>query len=254
MRKSVPFIAIAALVFLASLPTEASARQPQPFDGKLIVGVSAGIQVGDNDLVRQSTFDLYDEPATVDIAQTINNGGFFEISGAYKVRPTYGFGLAWGFLSNSGEGNISGRLPHPLFFDQPRSFNQDVSDLKHSEQSLHFQAIYFMPFTDKVDFAFAGGPSLFNVKQGLIRGVLFSEVPPSFSTVVIDEVDIVELEDSGWGFNLGAEMTYAFRPNIGAAAMLRYTHGSVEFNVSDSQTADVTAGGFQLGVGLRVRF
>jgi hypothetical protein len=259
MRKSVPFFAIAALVTLVFHPSEARAQlaqfwKLQPLDGKLIASVNVGIQVGDNDLARQSTFELYDEIATVDISQTINNGGFIEFGGVYKVRPDIGVGLAYGFLSNSGGGRVAGELPHPLFFDQPRSFSQDVSDLKHTEHSLHFQAVYFVPFTDKVDFSFSIGPSLFNVTQGLLRGVRFSENPPSYTTVTIDSVDSVELSDSGWGINLGADMTYTLTPRIGVAALLRYTHGSVEFNPSDNQTADVTAGGLQLGAGVRVLF
>jgi opacity protein-like surface antigen len=259
MRKSVLFFASAVLVFLVGLPVTAGAQQAspkawQPFDGKLLISANVGIQVGDNDLSRTSNFDLYDEQATVTVNQTINNGFFFEIGGAYQYRPTYGFGITWGILSNSGEGNISGQLPHPQFFEQPRSFSADASDLKHTEHSVHFQAIYFMPFTEKVDFQFSGGPSIFRTTQGLIRNVAFSENPPNFNTVTIDSVDVVELSDSGWGFNLGADMTYAVTPSIGVGALLRYTRGNIEFNLSDSQTADVTAGGFQLGAGVRFKF
>jgi opacity protein-like surface antigen len=253
MRKSVLFIASAALVSLVLLPVRAAA-QPQPFDGKLLVNVNVGIQVGDNDLSRQSNFDLYDEMATVDINQTINNGGFFEFGATYKLQSNYGFGLAYGILSNSGTGTISGSLPHPQFFDQPRSFSVDATDLKHTEHSVHFQAVYFMPFTEKVDFAFSGGPSIFRMTQGLLRSVAFSEVPPAFTSVTIDAVDVVELSDSGWGFNLGADMTYAVTPRIGVGALVRYTRGTVEFNLSESQTADVRAGGFQIGGGVRLKF
>ena len=264
MRKFVLFTVLAALFAVPLHPSEARAQQqPQgqglfggnlPFvGGKLLVGVNVGIQAGDNDLSRNSTFDLYDEQASVDINQTINNGGFFEIGAAYKLSPKYGIGLTWGFLTNSGEGTISGSLPHPQFFDQPRSFSTSASDLKHSEHSIHFQAVYFMPFTDKVDFTFSGGPSLFAVKQGLLRSVVFSETPP-FTSVTIDSVDSVEIKDSGWGFNLGADMIYAVTPSIGVGALLRYTRGTIEFNLSETQTAEVNAGGFQIGGGVRLKF
>jgi hypothetical protein len=253
MRKSVFSVASALLICLVSFAVEAGA-QPQPFDGKLIVGVNVGIQVGDNDLSRHVTEPLYDEQSEVDVNQTINNGAFFEFGGAWKVRPSYGVGVMYSILTNKGEGTISGQLPHPQFFDQPRSFSADVDDLKHTEHAVHFQAVYFIPFTTKVDFTVSGGPSLFNVTQGLIRSVQFSEVPPAFTTVNIDSIDVVELRDSGWGFNLGADMIYAVTPRIGVAALIRYTHGNIEYNLSDSQTADVKAGGFQLGGGIRMKF
>ena len=56
-----------------------------------------------------------------------------------------------------------------------------------------------MPFTDKVDFAFSAGPSLFNVKQELIRGVAFSEIPPNFTSVTIDSVDVSRAPRLGLG-------------------------------------------------------
>jgi hypothetical protein len=253
MQKSVLFSAAAAVVVsMAWFPTEAGAQAA--LSDKLIVSTNLGIQVGDNDLSRTTTFDLNEETATVDIAQTINNGFFFEFGGAYKVTPNFGVGLTYGFLSNSGPGTVSGSLPHPLFFDRPRTFSADVDDLDHNEQALHFQAIYFMPFTDKVDFTFSFGPSIFIVKQQLLTGVSYSDVPPSFDSVTIDAVNSVELRDSGWGFNLGGEVTYALTPTIGANGLLRYSHGNVGFNPAEGQTADVGAGGFQIGVGLKYRF
>ena len=162
--------------------------------------------------------------------------------------------MAYDFVSNSGDGTVSGSLPHPQVFDQPRTFTASADDLAHSENAFHFQAVWFVPFTDKVDFTISGGPSVFNVKQELIRGVTFSEIPPNFTSVTIDSVEVVELRDSAWGFNIGADMTYALTPSIGVGALIRYSHGTVEFNVSDTQTADVTAGGFQIGGGVRFKF
>ena len=49
-------------------------------------------------------------------------------------------------------------------------------------------------------------------------------------------------------------MTYALTPSIGVVGLIRYSHGTVEFNLSDTQTADVTAGGLQIGGGVRYRF
>ena len=253
MRKFVLLIAVAAVASLAAWPSTALAQQG-PLGGKVFVSVNFGIQVGDNSLERTSTFHLYEETATVDINQTINNGAFFDFSGAYKVKPNLGVGLAYDFVSNSGDGTVSGSLPHPEFFDQPRTFTASAEDLAHSENAFHFQAVWFVPFTDKVDFTISAGPSLFSVKQELIRGVTFSEIPPDFNSVTIDSVEVVELRDSAWGFNLGGEMTYALTPSIGVGALIRYSHGTVEFNVSDTETADVTAGGFQIGGGVRFKF
>jgi opacity protein-like surface antigen len=250
MRKSVLLVLVCAA---AMLPSTARA-QFVPVEGKVIVNANVGFQTGGGDLERNETFDLYDEQASVDVVQEIKGGGFFEFGAQYKVNKQFGIGLTYGYLSSKGDGALSGSLPHPLFFDQPRAITASAADLSHKENQWHFQAVYYIPFTEKVDFAVSGGPSLFNVKQQLLRGVQFSENPPAYTTVTIDTVDIVEPTDSGWGFNIGADMTYALTPHLGVGAILRYSWANVEFNLSDTQTADVKAGGFQIGGGVRYRF
>jgi opacity protein-like surface antigen len=250
MRKSVLLVFAAAA---ALLPATARA-QFSSLEGKVVVSANIGVQVSAQDLERNSTFDLYDEQASVDVFQEITSGAFFDFGGQYKLNRKYGVGLSYGFLSKKGDGTISGSLPHPQFFDQPRQFSSSASDLSRTEHSWHFQAIYYVPFIEKVDFAVSGGPSLFNVKQQLIRNVNFSENPPAYTSVTIDSVDIVEPTDSGWGFNLGVDMTYALTGRLGVGALVRYTYGNVEFNLSDSQTADYKAGGFQIGGGVRYKF
>jgi opacity protein-like surface antigen len=254
MRRSVLLVfACAAAAAAVLLPATARA-QFIPVEGKIVVSANVGVQVSAQDLERNSTFDLYDEQASVDIFQEIKSGGFFDVGGQYKINKSYGVGLSYGFLSKTGDGTVSGSLPHPLFFDQPRQFNASATDLKRTEHSWHFQAVYYVPFIEKVDFAISGGPSLFNVKQQLIRNVNFSENPPGFTSVTIDSVDVVEPTDSGWGFNLGVDMTYALSGRLGVGAIVRYTYGNVEFNLSDNQTADYKAGGFQIGGGVRYKF
>jgi opacity protein-like surface antigen len=250
MRKSVLLVLACATLML---PSTARA-QFVPVEGKIIVSANVGVQAGGSDLERNSTFDLYDEQASVDVTQEIKGGAFFEFGAQYKINRSYGIGLTYGYLTSKGDGAVSGSLPHPLFFDQPRTFTASATDLTRKENSWHFQAVYYIPFTEKVDFAVSGGPSLFNVKQQLIRNVNFSENPPNFTSVTIDSVEVVEPTDSGWGFNLGVDMTYALTPHLGVGAIVRYTHGNIEFNLSDTQTADVKAGGFQIGGGVRYKF
>ena len=251
MRKC--FVSAASLLAFCFLTTPASA-QWAPLNGNLIVSVNGGGQIGSSELNRRSSFDLYDETATVDVAQPIKSGGLLDLGAALKVRDNLGVGLAYTRMSSAGDAVISGQLPHPLFFDAPRSFSQTVGGLDHEEQAVHIQALYFMPFTEKVDFIFSAGPSFFTVKQGLARGVAFSEVPPDFNSVTIDSVDVATLEENAVGFNIGADAIYTITRMFGAGVLLRYTRGTADFDLAEGQTASVKAGNFQIAVGLRARF
>jgi opacity protein-like surface antigen len=251
LRTSVLLLA-GAIVFAGA--SEARAQLGRPLDGRLIFSVNGLLQPGSQDVDRTSTFTLYDEPAEIRSTQKVDGGGLFEVGATYRVRNNLGVGVSYTSLSRTSDGEISGSLPHPLFFDAPRQFSAPVPGLRHKQQAVHLSAVYYMPFVENVDLAFSAGPSFFTVSQGFARGVSFSENFPDFNTVTIDAIDTATLEESAVGFHLGADGLYAFTENIGAGLQLRYTRATANFDISDGQSAEVTAGGFQIGVGLRLRF
>jgi hypothetical protein len=57
------------------------------------------------------------------------------------------------------------------------------------------------------------------------------------------------------GFNFTADATYMVTKMIGAGVLIRYAHASPSLDVPNTSTPiEVTAGGFQIGGGVRVRF
>ena len=255
MRKC--FVVAATLAMMALSAAEARAQFSwAPFDGRLIVSVNVASQVGNQDIDRSTTFTLYDEAATVEFAQKIESGVLFDIGGAYRLKPTaaYGVGITYTALSSRESASITGLLPHPLFFDRARSFSVTTDGLEHEERAVHLQALWFVPFVEKVDITLSAGPSFFTVTQGFARGISFSENPPSFDSITVDSVDVVTLEESAVGLHIGADVTYSFTPKVGVGALMRFTRGTADFNLAEGQEAEVKVGGFQIGVGLRVRF
>src|SRR3954464_15442536 len=69
---------------VCAAPCAASAQTMQWTD-KGYVSVNGGAQVGSHNLDTNSTFDLYNESATIATTQRVKGGGFFDISAAYKV-------------------------------------------------------------------------------------------------------------------------------------------------------------------------
>jgi hypothetical protein len=237
----------------AKTQTKPQPRSPYPEPAKWFVHLHGGGQPGSQDLTSATDFDLYDERAHFETAQEADGGGFLDIGGAVRLYKNYGAGISYAGFSSSGTANYSGSLPHPLIFDQPRAFNGSES-VRHKERGVHLQAVWFIPYTDKIDFTVGIGPSFFSVEQGFVRGFGFSENPPDFNNVTIDSVDVVTVKESGVGINFGATGTYAITSRIGASVMLRYAHGSLTFRLGEGQTVDADAGGFQLGAGVAVRF
>jgi hypothetical protein len=239
-------------------PTQKPSPAPYPAPAKWFVNFHIGAQVGSEDMSRSSTFSLYDEDATFETDQKADGGFLLDVGGAARLyRDKYGIGLSFASFQSSNDSTFRGTLPHPLFFDQPRDFNGNAST-EHKERALHIQALWFIPYTDKVDFTVGIGPSFFWVEQGFARSISFSENPPDFTSVTIDAVDVVDVKDSGVGFNIGATVSYAitrrYGAEFGADAMLRYSHGSLRFALGEGQTVETGAGGFQLAVGVGARF
>ena len=232
-----------------------SAFPPLP---KWYVNFHAGAQLGSSDLSRTSDFTLYDEQATFQSNQKADGGFLLDVGGAGRLyRDKYGIGISFAAFQSSNDSTFTASLPHPLLFDQLRNVNGSATT-DHKERALHVQALWFVPYTDKIDFTVGIGPSFFWVDQGFVRSFSFTETPPDYASVTVDSVDVVDASASAVGFNVGATMTYEiarrYGANFGANVMLRYAFGSLTFDLGEGQEAHAHAGGFQFGAGIGVRF
>ena len=85
------FVSMAMLAaLLASRPAQAQAPATGASSlagGRAQVHFNFGAQVGSQDLSQQITPIIYDEPATIDIAQTIETGGLIDLPRPPKFRP-----------------------------------------------------------------------------------------------------------------------------------------------------------------------
>jgi hypothetical protein len=219
-------------------------------DGRATVHFNFGAQTGSDDLSQQFTPVIYDELATIDVAQTIETGGLIDVGGSYLVYGDFGVGVSYSHTAGDGDAAIAGQIPHPLFADQPRSASATATGLDHSEDAVHISLLYRFAATPKVDVTVGIGPTFFSVKQDLVPTVDVTEA--SGGPVITPQV--VEGSDSAVGVNVGADATYMITEHLGAGVLLRYAKSTAEVSASGSQSVDVRAGGFQIAVGVRARF
>lgn len=241
----------------AAAQTQTPAGVP-PAAGRITVFLNAGFQIASQDVSRTSTFDLYDEQARIDFAQDdVEGGGFFEIGGAYRFGERLGAGLSFMRVTSDGGSTANGSIPHPLVFDQFRPFSVSADGLEHKENILHLFATWSMPVTEKFDVTFSAGPSIFNITQGFIRTVSFTEAPP-FTSVNVDRIEIESRDESALGFNIGADGIYSVGrfgdAELGVGGNVRYSWGKADFDIAAGDELSVKGGGFQIGGGVRVRF
>jgi outer membrane protein with beta-barrel domain len=238
----------AGILFLAicALAAPAANAQQMTWTDQGFVNVNIGAQTGSHDLATTSTFEKYEEQATLATAQSVGGGGLFDIGAGYKVWRNLAVGLSYSRSKSDADVAIAANIPDPVFFDRPRAITAAASGLDHTESAIHLQGTWVMPFTDKMDFALSFGPTIFMVKQELPSAIEVTEPGPTVtSTTFITE------DKTTVGINLGVDVNYMFTPRYGAGLLARYAWGSVDLS---GVTESLSVGGFQIGVGFRYRF
>jgi hypothetical protein len=242
------------VIAAAAFASQASA-QALPWESRGFVTVNFGFQMMLEDVTTTSTsFKLYDETGTLSTAQSIDaQVPFLDIGGGVRIAGNLGFGFTYSRLSATGKADVVAEVPSPIYYDQPRTATASISDLEHVEDGYHFQALWMLPITDKLDILLSGGPSMFSLKQGIVTSPQITEVGPPYTSVNMT-VSQTSATGSQIGFNVGADLTYRFANNVGIGAMVRYATATVSLEPEGGTPADVKVGGFQFGGGLRIRF
>jgi Outer membrane protein beta-barrel domain len=210
------------------------------------VNLSGGAQTGTHALDTSTTFDLYEEKAAVASGQQVKGGGFFDLSAGYKVWRNLAAAIGYTRSGSQADATITGSIPDPRVFDQPRTITASATGLHHTENTVHLMGVWMMPVTDKIDVGVSAGPSIFSVSQGLPTSISVAEPGPTVSSVVVDDVKKTTV-----GVNFGVDVTYLVTKRFGVGGLARYTWGSVDLAGASDK---LTVGGFQIGGGLRVRF
>ena len=217
------------------------------------VNVNGGYQTQSHDFDATTKFSLYGETATLKAGHEVGSGALLDVSGGVRVWRNVGIGVGYSRFQNSDDVTVTATLPHPIFFDRPRSATAAASDLEHTESAVHIFGLWMLPVSQKMDVAFFLGPTIFSVKQDLVTSVQIAQPESAPFTGTITGVGKTEVKETGVGVNVGVDWMYMVTPKLGGGVFLRYAGGSVKLE-TQGLSVDMKVGGFQLGAGLRVRF
>ncbi len=231
-------LVVLAIGFSIAGGSNAYAQEPT----KAFVDVNVGAQTQSRAISSSTSFPLYGETAVINAAQSIDYGGLFDISGGYRVMPSFGVAIGMSTFSKGGDGSVVALIPSPIAFNRPATVTSTATDLKHSEVATHLMAVYFATL-DQIEISAHVGPSFFRVKQDIMTATVQSGTQNA-------NVSTQEEKANKTGVNAGININYLFRPNYGAGVFLRYAGATVDL----PSAADVKVGGLQLGIGLRLRF
>ncbi len=174
----------------------------------------------------------------------------YDFSSGGRVKGNLGFGLAFTIGLPDKTARITGAIPHPFFFDQPRALD-GTARLRGEDLAVHFAAMWLIPVTDRFQLAVFGGPTWFRLKQHTVASVAIDDEYP-YDTVTLASVTSEERKGSRVGFNVGGDASYYFSRYLGVHGLVRFSRGHVSLGSGDEERIEV--GGVQAGGGLRIRF
>ena len=243
--------AVILTVGIAVLFSPDAHAQLQALKGRISIHVNGAYQAGSEQFQDNLAFTTYGEQASFESTHDTDGGAFLDVGGSVRVWRRLAIGATYSELHRRDSTAVAGSLPHPLLFDRFREVGPQTLSLLRRERVTHIQAVWTIPLWERVDVALAGGPSFFNVRQGVVTSIDVSEVGPPFTSVNIDGIGSREYTANGVGVNIGAEITYMVTTHFGAGFFVRSVVASVDLPAPGGQ---IPLDAVQAGGGIRARF
>lgn len=243
-RASCTSLAIVVMVLAVRVP----ARAQQAWGDRGYVSISGTVQPSSSfsQTVRPVNFV---EASVVDTSYKTRTIPGFDVAAGARVWRHLAVGVDVSFFSKTTGGSVSAQIPHPFFFNRPRTVSGDASGLTREETAAHVQLLWMMPLHSRWQLSIAGGPSWFMVGQDLVSAVAVTEAYP-FDTATFASATTVHRSGSRLGFNAAADVSYGLRPHVGVGFGVMFSRASIPLD----DTLTVDAGGARLAAGLRFRF
>jgi hypothetical protein len=179
---------------------------------------------------------------------TVIDGGV-----AFKLFRGFAVGYAYTATSHTATGDVSAQVPHPFFFNRPRSISGTVQ-IPEDGSANHISAAYIVP-AGPVEVTLLGGPTFFRIKQTLVTDVTYTEEYP-YDTATFASATTTLVKQNVTGYHVGADVAVKLTRNVGVGVLARYSRASTTLTAdsANSNTAKYDVGGLQISGGLRLAF
>jgi len=227
-------------------------RRPVPKPPRVgLFSVNGAYQVMGKVTTDTLTPQVDAETATFTIKQHVNPAAAFDINGG-MVRGTLGVLIGFSAFQSTADADLSGSVPHPFFFNQPRALTATVP-LSRTENALHLDVLFRVPLSPKLDLNIIAGPTIFFLKNDFVSSVSYTDSYP-YDTVTFVSASTIQSSKTAVGFNAGLDVSAWLSRNAGVGGFARFSTVSVDWQNGGGTITNVDGGGAQVGGGLRLRF
>jgi hypothetical protein len=247
----------AALLLTVPGVAAAQTSRPRPapkrggWSGPLRVSVNVGGQVTGTTLDQSFTLTRIFEPMTVTASIEAKRATVIDAGAAYKLAGGFAVAYAYTSTTHTATADVSAQVPHPFFFNRPRSIS-GTAQIPEDGSANHISAAYIVP-AGLVEVTLLGGPTFFSIKQTLVTDVTYMEEYP-YDTATFSSAPTTLVKENVTGYHVGADVAVKFARHIGAGALLRFSRASTTLTAAAGNTVKYEVGGLQISGGLRLAF
>jgi hypothetical protein len=214
------------------------------------VSINFGSQPSAISFDTSATKPTYQENAVFQTAYTVSGGPIFDGGAVVRIVKSLGVGVVLSRFSRRDDAGVSGTVPHPFFYNRPRSISGTAPGLERGELGAHVQAVYVVS-RRKFDLVLGAGPSWFSVKQDLVTDAAYSQEYP-YDVATFASASTSRVTKLRFGFNVGVDVGLRMTRTVGVGGVVRFSRASVDLASVNGTAATVGAGGLQVGGGLRL--
>lgn len=251
-----PLSALVGAISLLLSATSALAQEDDARD-RWYIGIGAGILSTSDAPAGTFNFDsslFGSEQGEFDADYSAEDDTVFELSAGVRLGDgPFGLGVTWSQSSLSAPADIVGRLPHPFFFDTPRTVEGTQGNLTRDETAIHLSFRWLVREGQKIELTVFAGPSQIELDHDLVAAVRFDQTYPFDEATYAGTHRQLESGDA-IGYHLGIDIVRKFGNTLGLGGVVRYSQAGIDLDGPDGSSVSVDAGGLTAAVDLRFRF
>lgn len=250
MRSALRVVLVCATA--CALPGAASA-QARGETGRGYVGAAIGALLTTSTSSAPLTLPAYGESGRLDMQASWPAGATVEIDGGVRLWRDFGVALSVTRGRRQGESTLSGPIPHPYFFNQPRTLDASGGALTRTETAMHVGLMWRHPLTRRLAVAAVVGPSMVAIRQDVIDGVVWSETYP-YTSVQLSRATITRRDRSTAGVHAAGDLVVRLARHLGVTGGVRYCHATVVLESAPGQQIKADVSGLVVRGGARWLF
>lgn len=262
--RPLPGASLALAAALLVLGGADAVAQP-PADARITARIDAGWRPASRTFSGTTNFSAFAELGNFEADYEITEGAVVDGGISFLLWRNLAVGLDVSSYRSVNQARLSTEVPHPFFFDLPRTTVGFAGGLVRQELGVHLRALWAIRVADWLIVSVSGGPSLLNGRQDLVSAVQHREVGFPFEDVIFSGHSTTTQSENTLGLNGGVDVDayvldrlpglgrYRVMQRVGVGVLVRWVAGSVDMQVGDAPVS-VDLGGVQITTGLRFRF